>query len=600
MASETAATRTGADAVAEAFLRHGIERIHVFPGGTIAPIFVASLARGIEIFTARHEQGAGYAALATARLHGRPEVAIVTSGPGVTNLVTPVADAYFDSTPLLLITGQVGTNDMRGERPIRQRGFQEVDTLALMRPITKLQLQPHTPAEVAAAIELAFRVCSEGRPGPVLLDLPMNVQRGVLEESVAPGSPPPGMQPDAHAAPARSGSSAPPHAAPTAQRSGAPPPLPDAALLDAVAGRLRRARRPVILAGQGVLLARAHTELRALVDATGIPVSHSLLGLGALPSTHPLALGYHGHTGNQYAGLALHEADLVLVLGSRLDVRQTGSLPERFAPGATIVRVELDPAELEHSRVRSDIALCADVRGVLSGLLQRLGHAEEADLRDWHARIAAWREQFSLRWVRDGALAPQPIVLAANRLTAAGDVVCVTGVGSHQHWVARHFDFDFPRRPLLTSGGHGAMGYDLPTAVGAQLARPHSSVLCFVGDGSLQINIQELASVVERNLPLKLIVLDNHRLGIVSQFQLQNWEEDPTCGDKWNPDFAAIARAYGIPSWTLARAQDIEDVLARLLAEPGPALAHCLIDPAADVVPMLLAGQTMDRMWPHG
>jgi acetolactate synthase-1/2/3 large subunit len=176
----------------------------------------------------------------------------------------------------------------------------------------------------------------------------------------------------------------------------------------------------------------------------------------------------------------------------------------------------------------------------------------------------------------------------------------VTGVGSHQHWVARHFDLDFPRRALLTSGGHGAMGYDLPSAVGAQLVRPAARVLCVVGDGSLQINLQELASVVERELPVKIVVLDNRRLGIVSQFQLQNWDADPTCGRKWNPDFAAVARAYGIPSWTVSHEEEAEPALAAMLAEPGPALVHCLIDPAEDVVPMLLAGQTLDRMWPYG
>jgi acetolactate synthase-1/2/3 large subunit len=590
-AASPARDRLGADAVAEAFVRHGITRIHVFPGGTIAPVFEAALARGVEIFTARHEQGAGYAALAAARLRGRPEVAMVTSGPGVTNLITPVADAYFDSTPLVVITGQVGTGDMRGQRPVRQRGFQEVDTAAVMRPITKLQLLPRHPEEVAEAIERAFRVSAEGRPGPVLLDLPMDVQRGKLGESTSPGSSVP------HAA-ARA--SRPPGAAPS-------PSPPDTELLDALAVRLLRARRPVIVAGQGVLLARAHVELRALVDALGIPVSHSLLGLGALPSEHPLALGYHGHTGNRYAGIALHEADLVLVLGSRLDVRQTGSLPERFAPDAHIARVELDPGELEHSRVRSDMALLGDVRQVLVGLLARLagGAGDEDDaeraghIQEWHARIAALKEEHALSWEEGGPLKPQPIVLAANRLTADEEVVCVTGVGSHQHWVARHFSLDFPRRPLLTSGGHGAMGYDLPTAVGAQLARPDARVLCFVGDGSLQINIQELASVVERELPVKLVVLDNHRLGIVSQFQLQNWEDDPTCGRKWNPDFAAIARAYGIPSWRIDREEQIEDALSAMLAVPGPALVHCLIDPAEDVVPMLLAGQTMDRMWPY-
>jgi acetolactate synthase-1/2/3 large subunit len=559
----------GADAIAEAFVRHGIERVHVFPGGTIAPIFESALARGIDIFTARHEQGAGYAALAAARLRGRPEVAMVTSGPGVTNLVTPVADAYFDSTPLVVITGQVGTGDMRGDRAIRQRGFQEVDTMALMRPITKTQLQPLHPGEVLEAIERAFRESAEARPGPVLVDLPMNVQRGEFV-----WEPPPALSRDA-------------------------PPELDAELLDAAVDRLLAARRPVILAGQGVLLARAHEELRRLAIEREIPVSQSLLGLGAFPTDHPLALGYHGHTGNQYAGRAIHEADLVLVLGSRLDVRQTGSLPDQFAPAAEIVRVELEQGELDDSRVRSDVALLGDVRQALLGMLDRLDGRPRPDLGEWHERIAGWRREFALEWETGGPLKPQPIVEAANRLTAGEEVVCVTGVGSHQHWVARHFDLDFPNRPLLTSGGHGAMGYDLPTAVGAQLARPDATVLCFVGDGSLQINIQELASVVERELPVKIVVLDNHRLGIVSQFQLQNWENDPTCGRKWNPDFAAVARSYGIPSWTIERDAQIEDALTQALATQGPALVHCLIDPEEDVVPMLLAGQTMDRMWPY-
>lgn len=566
----------GADVVADAFVRHGIERIHVFPGGTIAPVFEAAIARDIEIFTARHEQGAGYAALAAARLRGRPEVAMVTSGPGVTNLVTPIADAYFDSTPLVAITGQVGTGDMRGALPIRQRGFQEVDTQALMRPITKEQILPLRPEDVPDAVERAFRVSAAGRPGPVLLDLPMNVQREALSrpERLESGL----LRLDAERL---------------------DPPEPDAASLDRIVERLLRARRPVILAGQGVLLARAHVELRRLASVLEIPVSQSLLGLGAFPTAHPLSLGHHGHTGNQYAGLAIQEADLVLVLGSRLDVRQTGSLPQRFAPHAEIVRVELDAAELEHSRVRSDVTVPCDVHQALLALLERLEGCAPPDLGEWHGRIRDWRAQFPLSWHTGGPLKPQPIVQAANRLTEGQEVVCVTGVGSHQQWVARHFDLDFPRRPLLTSGGHGAMGYDLPSAIGAQLARPTSTVLCFVGDGSLQINIQELACVAEHRLAVKIVVLDNHRLGIVSQFQLQNWPTDPTCGRKWNPDFAAVAAAYGIPSWTVAREEEVEHALAQALAMPGPALVHCLIDPEEDVVPMLLAGQTLDGMWPY-
>ncbi|HLW96518.1 MAG TPA: thiamine pyrophosphate-binding protein [Solirubrobacteraceae bacterium] len=563
--------KLGAHAIVDAFERHEIERLYVFPGGTIAPVFDEAVARGIEIFTARHEQGAGYAALAAARITGRPQVAMVTSGPGVTNIVTAVADGYFDSTPLVVLTGQVGTGDMRGERPVRQRGFQEVDAVALMRPITKAQFLPLTPDELAIAIEDAFEAAMEGRPGPVLVDMPMNVQRGELSES---------ERPVARRAPGHSAAV-------------------DGAVVEEIAARVAAARRPVIIAGQGVLLSHAQEELRRLAFGRRIPVSHSLLGLGAIPSEHELALGFHGHTGNQYAGRAIHGADLILAVGSRLDVRQTGTETAEFAPEATVVRIELDPGELEHSRVRVDIALQADCRVALAALNDRLEALDVPDLGPWLEQIGAWRREFALAVERGEPLKPQNVVATANRLTAGRDLIVTTGVGSHQHWVARHFDFDFPRRQLLTSGGHGAMGYDVPSAVGAKLADPDRTVLCFVGDGSLQMNIQELASIVAHELAIKIIVLDNNRLGIVSQFQLLNWGSDPTCGDKWNPDFAAIAAAYGIRSWTVADDAQLEPAIAELLESPVAGLVHCHIDPGEDIVPMLLGGQTMDRMWPN-
>lgn len=565
---------TGADALVASFLAHGVQRLYVYPGGTIAPIFDAALARGIELITARHEQGAGYGALAAARLHGTVQVAMVTSGPGVTNVVTPLADAWFDSVPLVLIAGQVGTGDLRGERPIRQRGFQEVDACALLRPLTKAQFQPHAPDQLPAVFAAAARIAREGRPGPVLIDLPMNVQRGACAQAPAIGVEPP-----------------------------AAPPAPDPGMVERAAAVLARAERPVILAGHGVRLAGAAAlaALRALAHAGGIPVTQSLPALGAFPTDDPLALGFHGHTGNQTAGLALQHADCVLVCGSRLDVRQTGSRPECFAPGATIVRIELDEAELEHTRVRAGLTLHADAGLTLAALLAALAGHARADRSAWLQRIRGWQAEYPLDWPATGVLAPQQVIVSANRLTRTETrpVIAVSGVGSHQQWTARHFDFDWPRRAWLSSCGHGAMGYDLPVAAGAQLALPEARVLCFVGDGSLQMNLQELGLIAERRLPVKIFVLDNRRLGIVSQFQKFNWPTDPTCGDKWNPDFAAIARAYGIAAWTVATADTLDAALAAALAEPGPALVHCLVDPAADVSPMLLAGQTLDGMWPY-
>jgi acetolactate synthase-1/2/3 large subunit len=565
------APRCGADVIADAFVRHGLTRVFVYPGGTVAPILDLMEGRGIDIFCSRHEQGAGYAAIAAAKLGGQPQVVMVTSGPGVTNLATAVADAYFDSVPLVVLTGQVGTADLRAPRALRQRGFQEVDAIGLLTPITKAQFSPMAPNEVAMAIENAFRQAAEGRPGPVVVDLPMDVQRGTL---TTPTALPP--------------------------RRGGSPRLDGGAVARAAA-IIARAERPVIVAGQGVILARAHDELRRLAAAGRIPVSHSLLGLGAMPSDSPLSLGFHGHTGNQVAGLAIHHADVLLVVGSRLDVRQTGTKPDAFAPDAEIIRIDIDDTEVEHSRVKASLVLAADAATALHALADALdGTTVPAARAGWLEQIARWRAEHPLAPGPGDRLKPQQVITTLDRLTAGESVVCVSGVGSHQQWTARHFTFDYPRRIWLTSGGHGAMGFDLPVAIGAQRARPGARVVCCVGDGSLQMNIQELASLVSYELPVKIVVLDNHRLGIVSQFQQLNWGRDPTCGEKWNPDFAAIARAYGLLAETVPDRNALEPALARALAAPGPALVHCIIDPGEDISPMLLAGQTIDAMWARG
>jgi acetolactate synthase-1/2/3 large subunit len=564
---------TGAEIILDSFSTHGISRIFVYPGGTIAPILDVALSRGVEIVTPRHEQGAGYAALAAAKLTGHPQVVLVTSGPGVTNLVTVVADAFFDSVPLVVLTGQVGLADMRGERPVRQRGFQEVDTCALMRPVSKAQFLVRETAQLPEIMASAFHLAAEGRPGPVIIDLPMPVQRMTVEAATG--------VPEAQKVPVRAVASV------------------DLEGVEKLLGWLREARRPVIVSGQGVLLSGASEALREFVKMTSIPVSQSLLGLGAFPTDSPLALGFHGHTGNQTAGLAIHHADLLLVLGSRLDVRQTGTQVSEFAPGGRIVRVDLDVTELEHSRVRHDLVIRGDVGGVLDCLNENLVGQSLPSFGEWLEQIRAWKERFPLEYVRSGPLKPQHVIEAVNRLTTGRRVFCVSGVGSHQQWAARHFDFNHPARRWLTSGGHGAMGYDLPVAFGAQLQDPAALVICFVGDGSLQMNIQELASIVERGLPVKIFVLNNHRLGIVSQFQKLNWRTDPTCGGKWNPDFAAIARAYGMTGLSLSDWSGVEETLRQALEQDGPVLVNCVVDGDEDVSPMLLGGSTMDKMWPY-
>jgi acetolactate synthase-1/2/3 large subunit len=563
----------GANLVAQAVRDAGIREVFLFPGGTIAPVIDALCRLNIACHCLRHEQGAGFAALASARLRNEVRVALVSSGPGVTNIVTCVADAFYDSVPLVVFTGQVGTGDLKRPDVLRQRGFQEVDTPALLGSIAKAVFQPKSPDELCGVLPEAFRLAAEGRPGPVVVDLPMDVQRGEVKVCGA-----------------------------ITIACGATRLQPEPVVIQQIVTALSAAKRPVLLAGNGIAVAGAVEELRAFIEAAPMPVTQSLPALGVFPTDHPLAIGFHGHTGNQYAGLAIHNADFVLVVGSRLDIRQTGSVIDRFAPSARVARIELDMVEIAHARVKVDITAHADVRSGLAALRMALGDVDLPDWSDWIEQVNEYRERHPLSEGAKHLLTAQKVIAIADHLTARErlgrrNVIVVTGVGSHQQWAARHFTFDRPRRSWLTSAGHGTMGYDLPAAIGAQFSDPDAMVLCFVGDGSVQMNIQELAAVAEFGLPVKIIVLDNHRFAIVSQFQNLNWGSDPTCNHKVNPDFAAVARAYGIQAFTLSDPSQVEAVLSAALDFPGPALIHCLISPAEDISPMLLAGQTMDEMW---
>lgn len=560
----------GAGVVAGFIKGQGLTKVFTFPGGTIAPVYDALVRQGTDIVCARHEQGAGYAALAIARLTRKPQVVMVTSGPGVTNLVTVVADAFFDSTPLIAITGQVGTGDLFSGRKVRQTGFQQVDTVALMKPVAKAVFQPRSASELPRIMQAAFALTVDGRFGPVVIDLPMNVQNELIE-----------WEPDK----------------PVVQNvndQGADGAMEEAADL------IASARRPVILAGQGVFLSDAVTELRELVTRRRIPVVNSIHSVGAIPTDSDLALGFIGHTGNQYAALAVHEADVVVAIGVRLDIRQTGTCTDSFTKSGRIIRIDVDKSEIDHCRVAVDVSICCDAKAALGKLGTLLEEKPVQDLRLWQDQIKAWRQQFSLD-LKPGASAvrPQEVIAAVDEQTKGKSCVVCTGVGSHQQWAARHFTYDYPQRVLLTSGGHGAMGYDLPSAIGAQLSRPSDLVICFVGDGSFQINIQELQSVVDFKTPVKIFVLDNQRLAMVSQFQKHNWGTDPTTGDKTNPDFVKIAEAYGIKAWKISDQDDLEITINAALEWNGPALIHCIVDSEENVVPMLLAGQTLDKMWPY-
>jgi acetolactate synthase-1/2/3 large subunit len=569
-------SKTTADLMTRSLAQLGIESVYVYPGGTIAPLVNGFVAAGVGIEVFKHEQGAVYAALAKARLTGQLQIAMVTSGPGVTNAITPLADAYYDSTPLLLITGQVGTGDLLSGRRVRQRGFQEVPTVSMVSDICKMAVCPATVDEALAQLPALIQAAMEGRPGPVVMDLPMDVQRAVCERL--------DLLPLVVQQPA----------------------LPGASLqaLGEISAALAQATRPVIMLGHGALTAAAFDGYEALAEKLDAYVVGSLPGLGAFPGTSERFLGYVGHTGHEAANRAVHEADFLLVLGARLDIRQTGSQVKDFVPQGKVAWVNNDRSEIDAPRVQVDWAVHGDVAQFVQALLarhkdQQSGQAQHSDAA-WRADVAAHRA----RDVEDpfnpapgSAIFPKEVLRLVNQKLGGTRGVVVTGVGSHQQWAARHIDYSPNGWRLLTSAGHGAMGYDVPTAVGAAMARPDQTVLCVVGDGSLLMNIQELASLAERKLNVKVLLLNNHRLGIVSQFQRITWGVDPSSGEFATPDFVTIAKGFGISAERVTARGDLVAGLDRFWSTPGPALIEVIIDHDADVVPMLLGGQTMDKMW---
>lgn len=563
--------KVAADAIIHFLHKMGVNTFHNYPGGTIAPLLDACPNFNIEVITSRHEQGAGYAALAQAKLTGQPGIVGVTSGPGVTNILTPVADAFFDSIPMLVFTGQVGTGDINKHQGIRQRGFQEVDTPLLMQAVTKAQFQPKSITELVEMLPKAWNIAVEGRKGPVSIDLPMDVQRSAYSHTIAP----------------------------LAVQTKALDNTQLTEFTQSLIAQIEHAKKPVIICGNGMVDKELACLLKTILKSWPAAVSHSLLGIGVIDSDSPLSLGFHGHTGSQIAGHAISEADLVLVLGSRLDVRQTGTLTDSFASKAKVYRVDFDTNELKHARIESDKQLNLSLELFLPHLLQQVESIKDkVDLSLWHQEIASLKAQFDWPYPAYPGISP---VTAIEELSALmpENTICVTGVGAHQHWVARHFRFALPNRQFFTSAGHGAMGYDLPTAIGVAMHSPDSEVICIVGDGSFQMNIQELGVIAEYGLKVKIVVIDNHRLGLVSQFQLMNWESDVACGKKHTPDFCMIAKGYGLDAQHCDDPKQLTTAINNLVNAESAALLHIEIDNRHDVLPMLLGGQTTDKMWPY-
>jgi acetolactate synthase-1/2/3 large subunit len=542
----------------------GVEVVFGIPGGAIMHTYHPRQEYGIHHVLVRHEQAASHAADGYARVSGKVGVAMATSGPGATNLVTGIATAMIDSSPMVCITGQVPTPLIGSD------AFQETDITGVTLPITKHNYLVTDVDDLADVIHEAFYVARSGRPGPVLVDLPKDVQ--IAETDFTPpedGLEMPGYHP---------------------REKG------DPELVQQAADLINQAERPVVLAGQGVLMSGAMDALRRFVEKTETPVALTLLGKGGIPESHPLTLGMMGMHGEAYVNRAIQESDLLMAFGMRFDDRVTGTL-ETYAPDARKIHVDLDPAEL-NKIVPVDVPIEGDLHQVLEQVLPLV---EPADHRAWLEQIAEWQDDTAKRDALNRPdngqlLAPQ--VIDAIYQGTNGEAIMVTDVGQHQMWAAQYYPLDHPHT-LVTSGGLGTMGFGLPAALGAQVAQPDKEVWAIVGDGGFQMTLQELATAVQEDLPLRVAVCNNSYLGMVRQWQELFYDERYESTHLLNPDFVALAEAYGVRGWRATKPGEAREAVAAARAHPGPALVDFQIAQKGEegnVYPMVPAGAALHEM----
>ncbi|MGL1902896.1 MAG: thiamine pyrophosphate-binding protein [Fibrobacterales bacterium] len=562
---------TNAEVIAKTLKEMGIEKVYLYPGGTIAPLLDELIKIGVEYVCGKTEQGAGYMALGAAKETGKPQVVMVTSGPGVTNLTTVVADAYYDSIPLIVFTGQVNVASVNTERRIRQTGFQEINAVGLYKDITKKSTLATHDIKIRKLVVNAFIESQKGRPGPVHIDLPMDVQKadGLFEELDDE------MIPESEWSMSKD-------------------------QWNTLMDLLKRAKRPLIAVGNGVILADAVTEFRAALSDMHIPVVSSLPAVGVLAKNDVDCIGMVGHTGEYYANLALYHADLVVGLGTRLDLRQRGSEVGAFLSNKKVIRIDVDLGELLHGEIESELNIECDVKDFLIELKNKSIDLNKTVLSEWCSVINGWKKEYaSDQFYKNTLLTEKVIIESISSQVMNRKVVVTTGVGCHQQFVARYFNFDLPQRKWFTSAGHGTMGYDLPTNIGAVLNSSEGTIgVVIVGDGSFQMNIQELALVKELDLPIKIIVLDDNSLNLVAQFQNMTLGSDPSTGGKINPDFMAIAEGYGIKSGFVDSLESLSSGITQLFTDDKPGLLHCKLTEKEDVLPMLLGGQKLSEMYP--
>ncbi len=548
---------TGAELIVRLLERQGVRTIAGIPGGAILPLYDAlSGSSSIRHVLARHEQGAGFIAQGMARVSGRPEVCFASSGPGATNLVTAIADAMLDSIPLVAITGQVPLS------MIGTDAFQEVDIYGMTVPVTKHNFLVRSAAELLDVVPKAFRIAMSGRPGPVLVDVPKDVQNQSVAFDAFP--------------------------APAAPANG---PALDPGAIEEAAHMINEAERPVLFLGGGVIHSGASHQAVTFAEQAGLPTTMTLMGLGAMPLDHPLSIGMLGMHAARYTNFVLEESDLLVCIGARFDDRAIGKAAQ-FCPGARIIHIDVDPSEL-HKIKAAHVAINGDVARVLEALLPKV----KVKLRKrWLSHVESLKTRFPMQMPgRDDARSHYGLVHAVASVLD-DEAIITTDVGQHQMWVAQAYPLRRPRQ-WLTSGGLGTMGFGLPAAIGAALAAPERTVVCFSGDGSLKMNIQELATLAEEGLNVKIVLMNNNSLGLV--YQQQNlFYGKRVFASKYRgaPDYLKIAEGFGIAAVDLDCAVNPRAMLAQALAEPGPCLIHVSIDREQFVYPMVPPGAANTEM----
>ncbi len=549
---------TGAEALMRSLEYQGVDVLFGYPGGAIMPTYDALYdhKQTLHHILVRHEQGAVHAAQGYARVSGRVGCAMVTSGPGAMNTITGIADAMIDSTPVVVICGQVGADFLGTD------AFQEVDVIGVTQPISKWAFQIRRAEDVAWAVSRAFYIASSGRPGPVVLDFARNAQVGMVDYKPADVD---------------------------FIRSYVPVPEPDEETLEQAASMINESRKPLVLVGQGVELGNAREELCAFLERGDLPAGCTLLGLSALPSAHPLNVGMLGMHGNLGPNVMTNQCDLLIAVGMRFDDRVTGNI-KTYAKQAKVMHFDIDPSEIGKN-VRVDLAVLGDCKHTLAEVTKRMKKAEH---REWREGFKPY-EETELSKVIEPAIHPKegPLLMGevVNAVTRATDnkAVMVTDVGQNQMFAARYFKFT-QARSVVTSGGCGTMGFCLPAAIGATFGAPGRTVCAFMGDGGLQMTIQELGTIMEHKAPVKMILLNNKFLGNVRQWQYMFFNKRYSFTPMMNPDFAAIASAYGIPSRTVVERKDLDDAIGEMLSTEGAFLLQCAVKEEDNILPMTPPG----------